>query len=105
MTHGIDTSFLVAIEVSSHAEHARTRAQFQKIIKDHTANNKTVTISSDGSMIEFVSNDGGMGMMKSQFGQQNGKRDMIYKASFLAVKLKNLVKLASICQIFMKQEN
>ena len=33
MTHGIDTSFLVAIEVSSHTEHARARAQFQKFIK------------------------------------------------------------------------
>jgi predicted nucleic acid-binding protein len=33
MTHGIDTSFLVAVEVSSHAEHARARAQFQKFLK------------------------------------------------------------------------
>jgi predicted nucleic acid-binding protein len=33
MTHGIDTSFLVAAEVISHAEHARTRAQFQKFLK------------------------------------------------------------------------
>jgi predicted nucleic acid-binding protein len=32
MTHGIDTSFLVAVEVSSHAEHARARAQFQKLL-------------------------------------------------------------------------
>jgi predicted nucleic acid-binding protein len=33
MTHGIDTSFLVAVEVSSHTEHARVRAQFQKFLK------------------------------------------------------------------------
>lgn len=33
MTRGIDTSFLVAIEVSSHAEHARARAQLQKFIQ------------------------------------------------------------------------
>ena len=33
MTHGIDTSFLVAVEVSSHAEHVRARAQFQKFLK------------------------------------------------------------------------
>ena len=33
MTHGIDTSFLVAVEVASHAEHARARAQFQKFLK------------------------------------------------------------------------
>lgn len=33
MTRGIDTSFLVAIEVSSHAEHARARAQFQTFIQ------------------------------------------------------------------------
>lgn len=33
MTHGIDTSFLVAVEVGSHADHARARAQFQKLLK------------------------------------------------------------------------
>jgi predicted nucleic acid-binding protein len=34
MTHGIDTSFLVAVEVRSHAEHARARAQLQKLLKN-----------------------------------------------------------------------
>jgi predicted nucleic acid-binding protein len=33
MTHGVDTSFLVAVEVSSHAEHGSVRARFQKILK------------------------------------------------------------------------
>jgi predicted nucleic acid-binding protein len=33
MTHGIDTSFLVAVEVSSHAEHAACRARFQKMVR------------------------------------------------------------------------
>lgn len=33
MTHGLDTSFLVAVEVSSHAEHAACRARFQKLLK------------------------------------------------------------------------
>jgi predicted nucleic acid-binding protein len=33
MTHGIDTSFLVAVEVGSHAEHVHARAQFQKFLK------------------------------------------------------------------------
>ena len=33
MTHGLDTSFLVAVEVSSHEEHERARARFQKILK------------------------------------------------------------------------
>jgi predicted nucleic acid-binding protein len=33
MTHGVDTSFLVAVEVVSHAEHARARARFQKLLK------------------------------------------------------------------------
>jgi len=33
MTHGVDTSFLVAVEVVSHAEHSRARAQFQKLLK------------------------------------------------------------------------
>lgn len=34
MTHGIDTSFLVAVEVSSHAEHARAHAQFYKFLRN-----------------------------------------------------------------------
>src|SRR5687768_9937318 len=33
MTHGLDTSFLVAVEVSSHDEHAVARAKFQKLVK------------------------------------------------------------------------
>jgi len=33
MTHGLDTSFLVAVEVGSHAEHAACRARFQKLLK------------------------------------------------------------------------
>ena len=33
MTHGLDTSFLVAVEVSSHAEHAACRARFQKMVR------------------------------------------------------------------------
>lgn len=33
MTHGLDTSFLVAVEVSSHEEHAGCRARFQKLLK------------------------------------------------------------------------
>ena len=33
MTHGLDTSFLVAVEVSSHEEHASSRARFQKLLK------------------------------------------------------------------------
>src|SRR5689334_16458550 len=33
MTHGLDTSFLVAAEVSSHEDHARTRARLQKLLK------------------------------------------------------------------------
>lgn len=33
MTHGLDTSFLVAVEVSSHEEHASCRARFQKLLK------------------------------------------------------------------------
>lgn len=33
MTHGLDTSFLVAVEVSSHDEHASSRARFQKLLK------------------------------------------------------------------------
>ena len=33
MIHGIDTSFLVAVEVGSHPEHARARARFQKLLK------------------------------------------------------------------------
>ena len=33
MTHGLDTSFLVAVEVSSHEEHASSRARFQKLLQ------------------------------------------------------------------------
>ena len=33
MTHGLDTSFLVAVEVSSHEEHGRARIRFQKLLK------------------------------------------------------------------------
>jgi len=33
MIHGVDTSFLVAVEVSSHEEHASARARFQKLLK------------------------------------------------------------------------
>jgi len=32
MTHGLDTSFLVAIEVRSHEEHSRARTRFQKLL-------------------------------------------------------------------------
>jgi len=31
--HGLDTSFLVAVEVNSHHEHARRRSQFQRLLK------------------------------------------------------------------------
>lgn len=33
MTHGLDTSFLVAVEVRSHIEHAAARARFQRSLK------------------------------------------------------------------------
>ena len=33
MTHGLDTSFLVAVEVASHDEHAACWARFQKLLK------------------------------------------------------------------------
>jgi len=33
MTHGLDTSFLVAVEVSSHEQHASVHARFQKLLK------------------------------------------------------------------------
>jgi predicted nucleic acid-binding protein len=33
MTHGLDTSFLVALEVSSHGEHFACRHRFQKLLK------------------------------------------------------------------------
>jgi predicted nucleic acid-binding protein len=33
VTHGLDTSFLVAIEVSSHDQHKNCRATFQKLLK------------------------------------------------------------------------
>ena len=33
MTHGLDTSFLVAVEASSHEAHASCRAQLQKLLK------------------------------------------------------------------------
>jgi predicted nucleic acid-binding protein len=31
--HGLDTSFLVAVEVKSHTEHARALSRFQKLVK------------------------------------------------------------------------
>ena len=33
MIHGLDTSFLVAVEVSSHAEHDDCRARLQRLLK------------------------------------------------------------------------
>jgi len=33
MTHGLDTSFLVAVEVAAHPEHRRCRARFQKRLR------------------------------------------------------------------------
>ena len=33
MIHGLDTSFLVAVEVSSHKEHASARSRFQRLLK------------------------------------------------------------------------
>jgi predicted nucleic acid-binding protein len=33
MTHGLDTSFLVAVEVGTHEEHASCRTRFQKLLK------------------------------------------------------------------------
>ena len=33
MTHGLDTSFLVAVEVSSHDDHAVCRARLQRLLK------------------------------------------------------------------------
>jgi len=33
MIHGLDTSFLVAVEVGSHADHAVCRARLQKLLK------------------------------------------------------------------------
>lgn len=33
MTHGLETSFLVAVEVRSHEEHSNARARFQKLLK------------------------------------------------------------------------
>lgn len=33
MTHGLDTSFLVALEVDSHEEHAACRSRFQHLLK------------------------------------------------------------------------
>ena len=33
MTHGLDTSFLVAVEAGSHEEHTACRARFQKLLK------------------------------------------------------------------------
>jgi predicted nucleic acid-binding protein len=34
MTHGLDTSFLVAIEITSHPDHATCRNRFQKLLKN-----------------------------------------------------------------------
>ncbi|MHB8522719.1 MAG: PIN domain-containing protein [Limisphaerales bacterium] len=33
MTHGVDTSYLVAVEVAAHAEHAHAHARFQKCLE------------------------------------------------------------------------
>jgi predicted nucleic acid-binding protein len=33
VTHGIDTSFLVALDVTSHAEHEEARVRFNKLLK------------------------------------------------------------------------
>jgi len=33
MTHGLDTSFLVAVEVGSHGEHLACRTRFQRLLK------------------------------------------------------------------------
>ena len=33
MTHGLDTSFLVALEVASHANHAACRSRFLRLLK------------------------------------------------------------------------
>ena len=33
MTHGLDTSFLVAVEVASHEEHAACRTRFQRLLQ------------------------------------------------------------------------
>jgi predicted nucleic acid-binding protein len=33
MTHGLDTSFLVAVEVAAHEEHAACRTRFQRLLK------------------------------------------------------------------------
>jgi len=33
VTHGLETSFLVAVEVRSHEEHSNARARFQKLLK------------------------------------------------------------------------
>ena len=33
MTHGLDTSFLVAVEVLSHEDHQKTRARFQRLVR------------------------------------------------------------------------
>lgn len=37
MIHGFDTSFLVAVEVSSHKEHASARSRFQELLKAQDA--------------------------------------------------------------------
>lgn len=37
MIHGLDTSFLVAVEVSSHKEHASARSRFQELLKAQDA--------------------------------------------------------------------
>jgi predicted nucleic acid-binding protein len=33
VTHGLDTSFLVAVEVASHTDHSKARARFNKLLK------------------------------------------------------------------------
>jgi predicted nucleic acid-binding protein len=35
--HGLDTSILVAVEVSSHEKHASARSRFQKLLKAQDA--------------------------------------------------------------------
>lgn len=37
MIHGLDTSFLVAVEVSSHGEHASARSRFHRLLKAQDA--------------------------------------------------------------------
>jgi hypothetical protein len=43
MIHGLDTSFLVAAEVSEHADHASARATIAKLIAVHMRNALTLS--------------------------------------------------------------